>query len=60
MKIYCICKYCAEPSGDDITIEINFSDGNLYYVCPHCKKENKICLEPKPEPLPRIRTQRRY
>lgn len=58
MKIYCVCKFCSKTADDEVSIEINFSSGKMFYICPHCKKENTIVLEDKKEPLPRTRLYR--
>jgi len=55
MKIYCVCQHCLAHSDDNTTIEINFYDGSIYFICQSCKKENRIALRPKTERLPRIR-----
>jgi hypothetical protein len=57
MKIYCICE-CGEHTSEEATIEINFREGTMFFVCPKCKKEQNIQLKPKNQPLPRIRTKR--
>jgi len=53
MKIYCVCK-CGEHASDEATLEINFRDNVIYFVCPKCKKEYKMEMKPPVEPLPRI------
>jgi len=55
MKIYCVCQHCLAHSNDNTTIEINFHDGSIFFVCPSCKKDNKIVMQSRPERLPRIR-----
>jgi len=55
MKIYCVCK-CGEHSSDEATLEINFRNSTIYFVCPKCKKNFKMKMEPVAEPLPRIKT----
>ncbi len=57
MKIYCVCK-CGEHTSDEATIEINFRDECLYFVCPKCNKENKLMLKAASTPLPRLNIQR--
>jgi len=57
MKIYCVCK-CGEHSSDEVTLEINFRNSTIYFVCPKCKKDYKMKMEPVAEPLPRINTMR--
>ena len=55
MNIYCVCT-CGEHSSDEASIEINFRDSTIYFVCPKCKKRHEIELKPKSTPLPRMRT----
>lgn len=57
MKIYCVC-VCGEHVSDEATMEFNFRDLILYFVCPKCNKENKIELKPNMKPLPRMKVQR--
>lgn len=57
-KFYCVCSRCAKHSDDTTTIEINFMDGKMRYVCPFCRKENEITIEHKPPKLPKVRTAR--
>ena len=54
MKIYCVCT-CGEHSVDDATIEINFRDSTIYFVCPKCKKQHRMILKEPPKALPRIK-----
>ena len=56
IKIVCVCK-CGNSDYDEGTLEINFRDSKIYYVCPKCRKTNKmqLKLEEKAEPLPRIK-----
>jgi len=53
MKIYCVCK-CGEHSSDEATMEINFRNNTIYFVCPKCKKEYTMEMKPPAVPLPRI------
>lgn len=57
MKIYCVCD-CGEHSDEEASLEINFRDNIIYFVCPKCKKQKKIEMKSKPEALPRIKTMR--
>ena len=54
MRIYCVCQ-CGEHTEEEATIEINFSDECIYFLCPKCRKENKVTLKPPDNSLPRIR-----
>jgi hypothetical protein len=58
MKIYCVCGFCGNHSSDDLSLEFNFRDSVIYFVCPKCKKENKMELKSPPKPLPRTRAVR--
>lgn len=49
----CICKFCNNSSSENLAIEIDFRTGIIYYICPHCKKENSIELEKKVFTLPK-------
>lgn len=56
IKVVCVCR-CGNSDYDEGTIEINFRDTQIYYVCPKCRTKNTIQLKFKdepPEPLPRI------
>ena len=53
MKIYCVC-ICGEHSDDEATIEFNFRDSTIYFVCPKCQKKYELKLKPPPEKFPRI------
>lgn len=57
MKIYCVCD-CGEHSDEEASLEINFRDNIIYFVCPKCKKQQKIEMKSKLEALPRIKTMR--
>ena len=54
MNITIVCQYCRNHDKEP-NIEINFKDGMIYYMCPICKKENKLQLKAENTPLPRIR-----
>ena len=58
MKIYCVCGFCGAHSGEECSIEFNFRDSAIYFVCPECKKENKVELKAPPKALPKIKTMR--
>ena len=45
IKIVCVCK-CGNSDYEEGTIEINFRDSQIYYVCPKCRKKNKMDLTP--------------
>jgi hypothetical protein len=56
MKFYCVCGKCGSHADEEASIEFNFRDMVVYFVCPTCKKENKMDLKPKEQPLPKMRT----
>jgi hypothetical protein len=35
-------------------IELNFTDGWCYFVCPYCKHRNRVRFENTPKPYPRL------
>ena len=51
VNITTVCGSC-RYHDKDANIEINFRDGNIYYLCPKCKKESKINLIAQAQPLP--------
>jgi len=56
IKIMTVCKFCGSHDNDEATLEINFRDSIIYFVCPKCKKTNELELKDKIKPLPRTRT----
>jgi Zn finger protein HypA/HybF involved in hydrogenase expression len=54
MRLVVVCEHCLN-SDKDPAIEINFKDQTLYYVCPSCRKENKIILRIDTKPYPKSR-----
>jgi len=57
MILTVVCKHCYNSNNDEGSIEINFRDGCIYYICPVCKKENKLNLAKKEDvPLAKPRT----
>jgi len=51
-----VCKYCYANTNDGL-MEMNFRDGCIYYICPNCKKENKLVFAKKEDkPLAKPRT----
>jgi len=53
MKFYCVCGHCGEHSTDEATIEFNFRDLAIYFVCSKCKKQNKLDFISHSRPLPK-------
>jgi len=54
MIITVVCLHCRYHDNNP-NIEINFRDGNIYYICPKCKKESKISLKAENKPYPKSR-----
>jgi transposase-like protein len=55
IKIMTVCKFCGKHDSEESTIEINFRDQKIYFVCPKCEKTNTIELKASLPPLPRIK-----
>jgi hypothetical protein len=56
-KIVAVCGHCRhhDKEGENSTIEFNFRDGKIYYICPECKKESSISLKVENKPYPKVR-----
>jgi hypothetical protein len=53
-KILCVCAHCNEHTSDNVALEVNFRELAIFYVCPSCKKMNKMELKPlTKQPYPR-------
>jgi hypothetical protein len=51
-----ICSYCNSHEKENISLEINFRDQKIYYLCKQCKKMNLLDFaNNKTQPLPRTR-----
>ena len=55
MRIVTVCKNCRYHDNDP-NLEINFKEGSIYYMCPECRKENKVNLYVENKPFPKART----
>lgn len=56
MRFISVCKHCREHFSEEATVEFNFAEQKIYFLCPKCKKMNEIDLNPKtylPYPKPR-------
>lgn len=53
-KFYAVCAFCFHHEHN-ATLEINFRDNCIYYVCTSCSKINKMLLKPQGAPLPRTK-----
>jgi len=49
---------CGEHASDEASIEINFRNEAIHFVCPKCKRENTLSLKPVGKPLPRMKVQK--
>lgn len=59
MRITLICGHCkAHVKEDYAAMEINFADETIHFLCPQCKKMNKLAFNKKPEPIPLPKTRR--
>lgn len=62
MQIVCRCKYCGyvhiSNKDEDLSLEIDFLDEVIRFICRKCKKENKLQISfekiRKERPLPGI------
>ena len=54
VKMVCVCGFCGNSDQNEGTLEFNFRDFKVYFVCPKCKKMNHLKLEPPHQKLPRI------
>jgi len=53
----CICAFCGQASGENASIEFNFKEQKVFYLCGNkkCKKMNDMQFgKQKPVPYPRI------
>lgn len=41
-KVICVCGYCNHHDNQNATIELNFGEKKIIYLCSACKKENQI------------------
>ena len=51
IDINAVCGFCRHHEKD-VSIEINFKDKKIYYICPKCKKENIVDMAVKNAPYP--------
>ena len=52
----CVCGFCNNHDRENATIEFNFREQKIFYLCSECKKMNEISLTPPPhKPPPRVR-----
>lgn len=54
-KFLCVCAFCNNHDHENATIEFNFREQKILYLCGKCKKMNEICFSAKKTtPLPKI------
>ncbi len=55
-EIICICGYCNNHDKEYTTMEFNFREQKIIYLCKKCKKMNEIQFgKERIAPLPRVR-----
>ncbi len=47
IKFILMCAYCVDHDSEESTVEINFRDSTIIYICPNCGKRNELDLKPK-------------
>ena len=52
-KFYAVCGHCNFSNKTNATVEINFKEQCVYYVCPSCKKVSKMLFGAQPKPYPK-------
>jgi transposase-like protein len=57
MKFSYVCEHCAKTSTDEeATLEFNFRQKAIFFICPFCKKENIMQIaRANSIPLPKTR-----
>ena len=54
IETICVCAFCNNHDSTVGTLEFNFKEQKVYYVCSKCKKMNEINFGgQKATPLPR-------
>ena len=53
-NFYVVCAACFHHEHN-ASIEINFRDSCIYYICPKCNHVNQMKLVPQGKPLPKIK-----
>lgn len=53
-KFYVVCQHCLVHNKDNPTLEFNFKEQAVFYMCPSCKKQSKMTIKAATaQPLPR-------
>ena len=57
MKFVIVCQHCNNHAKEDdpVTMEINFRDTAIYFLCMNCNKMNKMLMQPAKPTLPKTR-----
>jgi hypothetical protein len=51
----CICGHCGKHDAENATIEFNFREQKVYYLCSQCKKMNELFFGKQNIPMPKTR-----
>lgn len=49
-ELLCVCGFCNNHDRQNATIEFNFRDQKVYYLCSKCKKMNNMSFGQAPLP----------
>jgi hypothetical protein len=56
IKIVCQhCKESTDSNAENCYVEINLSEGVIYFKCPSCKKTCKMKLYREMKPFPKMK-----
>ena len=59
IRMICVCAFCNNHQSDGVSIELNFRDMSIYYMCNGCGKLNTLELKPiSAKPYPKTRLMR--
>jgi hypothetical protein len=58
VQLLIVCGHCSESTKNDSLLEINFADLHIHFLCPSCKKMNKVPMTKTPAKLPKTRVSR--
>lgn len=47
-----VCAFCGNHDKEKSTIEFNFREQKIFYLCTKCKKMNELNLNPKSNQTP--------
>jgi len=53
IKFVSVCRFCGFHDDKEGTIEFNFRDEKVYFLCPKCKKLNEMTLKSNYQPFPK-------